>query len=128
MVTEVGLMAAEATGAIQGTALEISVSKAELLRELTATQGVVERKTTIPILSNFLFDNRCLALCIVARISIHIPYFFCFYSSACRRGLLEKENQIFWLVLSLLFHLEFVDDLVDLECIPGGSSIGYCTE
>jgi DNA polymerase-3 subunit beta len=54
-------MAAEATGAIQGTALEISVSKAELLRELTATQGVVERKTTIPILSNFLFeaaDNR----------------------------------------------------------------------
>lgn len=49
-------MAAEATGAIQGTALEISVSKAELLRELTATQGVVERKTTIPILSNFLFE------------------------------------------------------------------------
>ena len=49
-------MAAEATGAIQGTALEISVSKFELLRELTATQGVVERKTTIPILSNFLFE------------------------------------------------------------------------
>jgi DNA polymerase III subunit beta len=49
-------MAAEATGAIQGTALEISVSKVELLRELTATQGVVERKTTIPILSNFLFE------------------------------------------------------------------------
>ena len=36
--------------------MEISVSKAELLRELTATQGVVERKTTIPILSNFLFE------------------------------------------------------------------------
>jgi DNA polymerase-3 subunit beta len=54
-------MAAEATGAMQGTAMEISVSKFELLRELTATQGVVERKTTIPILSNFLFeaaDNR----------------------------------------------------------------------
>ncbi len=54
-------MAAEATGAIQGTAMEISVSKFELLKELTATQGVVERKTTIPILSNFLFeaaDNR----------------------------------------------------------------------
>src|SRR6266496_2733113 len=49
-------MAAEATGAIQGTAMEISVSKFELLRELTATQGVVERKTTIPILSNFLFE------------------------------------------------------------------------
>jgi DNA polymerase-3 subunit beta len=27
-----------------------------LLRELTATQGVVERKTTIPILSNYLFE------------------------------------------------------------------------
>jgi DNA polymerase-3 subunit beta len=55
------MMAAEATGAMQGTAMEISVSKFELLRELTATQGVVERKTTIPILSNFLFeaaDNR----------------------------------------------------------------------
>ena len=49
-------MAAEATGAMQGTAMEISVSKFELLRELTATQGVVERKTTIPILSNFLFE------------------------------------------------------------------------
>jgi DNA polymerase-3 subunit beta len=49
-------MAAGATGAIQGTAMEISVSKFELLRELTATQGVVERKTTIPILSNFLFE------------------------------------------------------------------------
>jgi hypothetical protein len=27
--------------------MEITVSKFELLRELTATQGVVERKTTI---------------------------------------------------------------------------------
>ncbi|HYX54153.1 MAG TPA: DNA polymerase III subunit beta, partial [Candidatus Limnocylindrales bacterium] len=36
--------------------MEISVSKQDLLRELTATQGVVERKTTIPILSNFLFE------------------------------------------------------------------------
>ncbi len=48
-------MAAE-TGVVQGTAMEISVSKFELLKELTATQGVVERKTTIPILSNFLFE------------------------------------------------------------------------
>src|SRR5512146_3497343 len=39
-----------------GTTMEISVSRSELLRELTATQGVVERKTTIPILSNFLFE------------------------------------------------------------------------
>jgi len=40
-----------------GTAtMEITVSKVELLRELSATQGVVERKTTIPILSNYLFE------------------------------------------------------------------------
>src|SRR5437899_6632325 len=36
--------------------MEITVSKSDLLKELTATQGVVERKTTIPILSNFLFE------------------------------------------------------------------------
>jgi DNA polymerase-3 subunit beta len=36
--------------------MEITVGKFELLRELTATQGVVERKTTIPILSNYLFE------------------------------------------------------------------------
>ena len=36
--------------------LEISISRAELVRELTAAQSVVERKTTIPILSNFLFE------------------------------------------------------------------------
>jgi len=38
------------------TTMEITVSKVELLRELTATQGVVERKTTIPILSNYLLE------------------------------------------------------------------------
>ncbi len=36
--------------------MEITVNQSELLKELTATQGVVERKTTIPILSNFLFE------------------------------------------------------------------------
>ena len=42
---------------VQSTAaMEISVSRQNLLRELTATQSVVERKTTIPILSNFLFE------------------------------------------------------------------------
>lgn len=44
---------ASATGT---TTMEITISKFELLRELTATQGVVERKTTIPILSNYLFE------------------------------------------------------------------------
>jgi DNA polymerase-3 subunit beta len=42
--------------ATTSTTMEITVSKSELLRELTATQGVVERKTTIPILSNYLFE------------------------------------------------------------------------
>ncbi|HUK24973.1 MAG TPA: DNA polymerase III subunit beta [Terriglobales bacterium] len=45
-----------ATTAAGTTTMDITVSKAELLRELTATQGVVERKTTIPILSNYLFE------------------------------------------------------------------------
>jgi DNA polymerase-3 subunit beta len=36
--------------------MEIAVSRQDLLRELTATQSVVERKTTIPILSNFLLE------------------------------------------------------------------------
>jgi DNA polymerase-3 subunit beta len=40
----------------QGEAMELTVSRGELLRELTATQSVVERKTTIPILSNFLLE------------------------------------------------------------------------
>src|SRR5436305_12476953 len=43
-------------GAEAGAAMEINVSKQDLLKELTASQGVVERKTTIPILSNFLFE------------------------------------------------------------------------
>src|SRR5438132_13201142 len=43
-------------GTEAGAAMEITVSKSDLLKELTATQGVVERKTTIPILSNFLFE------------------------------------------------------------------------
>jgi DNA polymerase-3 subunit beta len=42
--------------AVQGAAMEITVSRQELVRELTATQSVVERKTTIPILSNFLIE------------------------------------------------------------------------
>jgi DNA polymerase III subunit beta len=42
--------------AAQGAAMEISVSRQDLVKELTATQSVVERKTTIPILSNFLLE------------------------------------------------------------------------
>ncbi len=36
--------------------MEFSVGKSELLNELDLTQGVVERKTTIPILSNVLLE------------------------------------------------------------------------
>jgi DNA polymerase-3 subunit beta len=49
-------MPVEVASAAATTTMEITVSKFELLRELTATQGVVERKTTIPILSNYLFE------------------------------------------------------------------------
>jgi len=40
----------------QGAAMEITVSRQDLVKELMATQSVVERKTTIPILSNFLLE------------------------------------------------------------------------
>ena len=36
--------------------MEFSVSKADLVRELNLSQGVVEKKTTIPILSNVLIE------------------------------------------------------------------------
>src|ERR1700687_2128866 len=49
-------MPVEVAPAVAAGTMEITVSKTELLRELTATQGVVERKTTIPILSNYLFE------------------------------------------------------------------------
>ena len=49
-------MPVEVAPAVSATTMEITVSKSELLREVTATQGVVERKTTIPILSNYLFE------------------------------------------------------------------------
>ena len=36
--------------------MEFSVKKFDLLAELELTQGVVERKTTIPILANLLCE------------------------------------------------------------------------
>src|SRR5215475_6898881 len=54
--SSVGTEILEKPSTAQGAAMEITVSKFDLLKELTATQGVVERKTTIPILSNFLFE------------------------------------------------------------------------
>src|SRR3982750_3410603 len=36
--------------------MEVTVSKSDLVRELNLSQGVVEKKTTIPILSNVLVE------------------------------------------------------------------------
>src|ERR1700730_13610844 len=47
-------------------AMEFSVSKSALLNELSTTQGVVERKTTIPILSNLLVEAKGSRLTITA--------------------------------------------------------------
>src|SRR5215468_10604563 len=38
--------------------MEFTVSKSELVRELSLSQGVVEKKTTIPILSNVLLEAK----------------------------------------------------------------------
>src|SRR5438046_3999469 len=38
--------------------MEFTVSKADLVRELNLSQGVVEKKTTIPILSNILIEAK----------------------------------------------------------------------
>jgi DNA polymerase-3 subunit beta len=46
--------------------MEFSVKKFDLLDELSLTQGVVERKTTIPILSNLLFQTKGSRLSITA--------------------------------------------------------------
>ena len=45
-----------ASGKRTGEAMEFTVSKADLVRELNLSQGVVEKKTTIPILSNVLVE------------------------------------------------------------------------
>src|SRR5258708_15059723 len=47
-------------------AMEFSVTKSVLLNELSITQGVVERKTTIPILSNLLVEAQGSRLTITA--------------------------------------------------------------
>jgi DNA polymerase-3 subunit beta len=40
------------------SSMHISVNKSDLLRELSAAQGVVGRKSTVPILSSFLFEAK----------------------------------------------------------------------
>jgi DNA polymerase-3 subunit beta len=46
--------------------MDFTVSKSELLRELQYVQGVVERKTTVPILSNLLFETTGNSLVVTA--------------------------------------------------------------
>src|ERR1700684_193851 len=56
------------------TDMEFSVKKFDLLEELQLTQGVVERKTTIPILSHLLCEAKGNKLAITAtdlELSIH---------------------------------------------------------
>ncbi len=59
-------MATAGTAREENQAMEFSVTRSVLLNELTMTQGVVERKTTIPILSNLLVDAKGTHLTITA--------------------------------------------------------------
>src|SRR6266704_214505 len=67
-------MTAPGTAREEYQAMEFSVTKSALLNELSTTQGVVERKTTIPILSNLLVEAKGSQLTITAtdlELSIH---------------------------------------------------------
>ncbi|HYL63305.1 MAG TPA: DNA polymerase III subunit beta, partial [Candidatus Methylomirabilis sp.] len=59
-------MTATGTAREDHQSMEFSVSKSALVNELNTTQGVVERKTTIPILSNLLVEARGSELTITA--------------------------------------------------------------
>jgi len=59
-------MTAPGTAFEEYQAMEFSVTKSVLLNELSTTQGVVERKTTIPILSNLLVEVKGSQLTITA--------------------------------------------------------------
>src|SRR6266852_7461096 len=59
-------MSATGTAREDSQAMEFRVTKSALLNELSTTQGVVERKTTIPILSNLLVEAKGSRLVITA--------------------------------------------------------------
>src|SRR5450432_2646493 len=59
-------MTAPGTAREEHQSMEFSVTKSVLLNELNTTQGVVERKTTIPILSNLLVEAKGSQLTITA--------------------------------------------------------------
>ena len=57
--------------------MEFSVKQSDLLNELAMTQGVIERKTTIPILSNLLIEAKGSRVTITAtdlELSIHTSF------------------------------------------------------
>jgi DNA polymerase-3 subunit beta len=59
-------MAVAGTAREENQAMEFSVTKSALVDELNTTQGVIERKTTIPILSNLLVEAKGNRLTITA--------------------------------------------------------------
>src|SRR5580704_1953626 len=59
-------MSSTGTAREESQLMEFSVTKSALLTELNTTQGVVERKTTIPILSNLLVEAKGSRLSITA--------------------------------------------------------------
>jgi DNA polymerase-3 subunit beta len=59
-------MTAPGTAREDHQSMEFSVTKSVLLNELNTTQGVVERKTTIPILSNLLVEAKGTQITITA--------------------------------------------------------------
>jgi DNA polymerase III subunit beta len=59
-------MSAPGTAREEHESMKFSVTKSALLNELSTTQGVVERKTTIPILSNLLVEAKGSQLTITA--------------------------------------------------------------
>src|SRR5262249_16907623 len=59
-------MTATGTAREESQSMEFSVTKSALLNELTTTEGVVEGKTTMPILSNLLWEAKGSRLTITA--------------------------------------------------------------
>jgi hypothetical protein len=59
-IFDTGVSHSQFTGTVreESQSMEFSVTKSALLNELTTTQGVIERKITIPILSNLLVEAK----------------------------------------------------------------------
>src|SRR5216683_1117138 len=81
------IMTAPGTAREEHQAMEFSVTKSALLNELNTTQGVVERKTTIPILSNLLIEAQGSQLTITAKEQeLFRRKSYSSSSASCRKG------------------------------------------